>query len=198
MFIESIRILYNKPRLLKYHNRRLNTTFEDHYEKKAKIDLKNLVQTDHLDKRIEYKCRVVYDQNIVSIDCQPYHRKIISKIKVVYSQKAIDYRYKWAERKDLDELFALKGTADEIIIVSPDGYITDAYYYNVILEKDGVLFTPDTKLLKGVMRSHLLSKGKIQEKTIHIDQLYEYEKIHLVNALNPLGMVKIGIEDVIW
>lgn len=197
MFIESVRILKNKPRLLKHHNRRLNSTIAEHYENMAKIDLKSIIQTDHLDKRIEYKCRVVYDQNIVSIDCQPYHRKIISKIKVVYSQKAIDYRYKCVERNDLDELFSLKDTADEIMIVNPDGFITDAFYYNIIFEKDRTLFTPDTKLLKGVMRSHLLSKGKIQEKTIHIDQLYEYEKIHLVNALNPLGMVKVDMERVI-
>lgn len=198
MFIESIRILNNKPRLLKYHNRRLNTTIRSHYENKVKIDLKSIIQTDHLDKKVEYKCRVVYDQNIVSIEFQPYQRKIINKIKVVYSQKAIDYRYKWVERKDLDELFSLKDEANEIIIVNPDGHITDAYYYNVILEKEGLLFTPNTNLLNGVMRRNLLSKGKIQEKTIHIDQLHEFEKIYLINALNPLGMVKIGIEDVIW
>jgi 4-amino-4-deoxychorismate lyase len=140
----------------------------------------------------------MYNESIISIDYQPYHRRDIRSLKIVYSKNPINYTYKKVERPEIDVLFAQMDTADEIIIVNPNGHITDAYYYNIILEKDGLLFTPDSNLLNGVMRSHLLTKGKIQEKTIHIDQLHEYDKIHLVNALNPLGMVKVDIEDVIW
>jgi 4-amino-4-deoxychorismate lyase len=198
MFVESIRILKGKPRLINYHNSRLNTTCNAHYVKFKNIDLKKVIEPNHLDLDKEYKCRVMYNESIISIDYQPYHRRDIRSLKIVYSKNPINYTYKKVERPELDVLYAQMDTADEIIIVNPNGFISDAYYYNIILEKEGLLFTPDTNLLNGVMRTHLLSKGKIQVKTIHIDQLHEFEKIYLINALNPLGMVEVDINNVIW
>jgi len=198
MFIESIRILRNKPQLIAYHNTRLNHTMRDHYQNVKKIDLKKAIDTSLLDISTEYKCRVIYNESIISLEYHPYIRKEIKTIKVVWSEESINYKYKKVDRAELDALFAQRGSADEIIIVNPEGFITDAYYYNIILEKNGLLLTPDSNLLNGVMRSNLLSKGKIQIKPIHIDCLKEYGKIYLVNALNPFGYVKIEIGNVVF
>ncbi|MBK8371293.1 MAG: hypothetical protein IPL20_08025 [Saprospiraceae bacterium] len=46
----------------------------------------------------------------------------------------IEYPYKWVERPELDEVFRQKGNADEIIIIRK-GWVTDAYYYNLVFEK---------------------------------------------------------------
>jgi 4-amino-4-deoxychorismate lyase len=198
MFIESIRILRNKPQLIAYHNARLNHTIRNHYHNVKKIDLKKVINTSLLEDNSEYKCRVLYNESIIAIEYQPYIRKSIKTLKIVHSQNVINYPYKKVDRPELDVLFSQRGIADEIIIVNPEGFITDAYYYNIIVEKNGVFFTPNSNLLNGVMRSHLLSKGKIHLKKIHIDRLKEYEKIYLVNALNPLGVVKIEIGQVIF
>ncbi|MBK6364984.1 MAG: hypothetical protein IPF52_16435 [Saprospiraceae bacterium] len=46
----------------------------------------------------------------------------------------IEYPYKWVERPELDEVFRQRGNTDEIINIRK-GWVTDAYYYNLVLKK---------------------------------------------------------------
>ena len=196
MFLESIRILKCKPQLIKYHNERVNNTLKVHYGTSKKINLANFIDTSNLEPSVEYKCRVIYDRAIQSVELLPYVRRSIYSIQLVKMMNTIEYPYKRVERNELDQLYSMRGKHDEIIILNNQGFVTDAYYYNIILAKDGKLYTPDTCLLNGVMRASLLNKSILDETKIHKNDIPNYDKIFLVNAMNPLGTVSIEISNI--
>jgi 4-amino-4-deoxychorismate lyase len=96
---------------------------------------------------------------------------------------AIDYSFKFADRRKLDMLFEKRGNCDDIIIVK-NGNITDSYVANLIFFDGQTWRTPDTPLLPGTQRAKLLYEGKISECKITPDDLTKYKKVGLINALN--------------
>lgn len=137
------------------------------------------------------KCRILYDKNVRDVDFTHYSIRKIRKLCTVQNDN-ISYSHKFADRPELDKLYHLKGHADEIIIIK-NGLITDAYYYNIVMERNGRLFTPALPLLQGTRRASLLEKGKIEPIDIPIDLIYDYDALYLVNALTPLGDIKVQI-----
>jgi len=105
----------------------------------------------------------------------------------------IAYEYKWVDRPELDRLFSHKGEASEIIIIK-DGKVTDGFYYNLVFEKEGKLFTSDTPLLQGTQRASLIQKGKITETTISEEDIFDFDKIHLINAMTLPGKLVVDIK----
>ena len=199
MFLESIRIYKNKPCLIKYHNLRLNNTIKHHFGNNTPyINISDYLSTDELNPNLEYKCRVIYSTSVISVEYEKYNRKIIKTIKAVFANKPIDYSYKKVLRPELDKLFEQRGNADEIMIIDNKGFITDAYYYNYVFEKESKFYTPETNLLPGVMRSSLIDKNKILLKNFHSTEIKSFERIHLINALNPLGKIKIHTENIVF
>ena len=85
-------------------------------------------------------------------------------------------------RQVLDALLQQKGECDEVLITR-NGFITDTSYSNVVLAREGKLFTPAQPLLNGTKRQQLLQRGIIQTKDIHRDSLGEYERVILINAM---------------
>jgi len=74
--------------------------------------------------------------------------------------------------------------------------VTDAYYYNLVFEKDGRYFTPMTPLLAGVQRARLLKSGKITPIEIAAAHICDYDSIHLINALTPMGRIVVELCEV--
>ncbi|MBK8853841.1 MAG: hypothetical protein IPN10_06890 [Saprospiraceae bacterium] len=70
---------------------------------------------------------------IREITYKPYFYPVINSLAIMTADD-IEYPYKWVERPELDEVFRQKGNADEIIIIRK-GWVTDAYYYNLVFEK---------------------------------------------------------------
>ena len=128
----------------------------------------------------------MYDSTIKKCEIHPYKIKPVKTLKVV-SIDEIKYQYKYADRKNLEKLFAKKGTCDDIII-SKNGFIKDSYYANLLFYRKGVWYTPKSPLLKGVQRARLLKEGKIIAKNIKIENIRKYKKVRLINAM-------IGIND---
>lgn len=73
-----------------------------------------------------------------------------------------------------------------------DGLITDSYYANVALSNNGTWYTPEYPLLRGTMRTKLLSKGKLTVKNIATTELHTYDKVRLFNAMIPFGKIEFG------
>lgn len=187
--IESIRILNGRISHLNFHEDRCN-------ESRAK--LWNLTNAINLRKKLTIpknyqdglvKCRLVYSQEIEEISFQAYQIRTINKIKIIQSD-TISYPFKFEERKELDTLFAAKDDGDEIMIVK-NNLVTDAYYYNYVFQKGKQYFTPNQPLLEGVMRSSLILNNKIIKKDIFVTEIQEFDAIHLINAMTPLGKIVV-------
>ena len=187
--IESIRILNGRISHLNLHEDRCN-------ESRAK--LWNLTNPINLRKKLTIpknyqdglvKCRLVYSQEIEEISFQAYQIRTINKIKIIRSD-TISYPFKFEERKELDTLFVAKDDSDEIMIVK-NNLVTDAYYYNYVFQKGKQYFTPNQPLLEGVMRSSLILNNKIIKKDIFVSEIQEFDAIHLINAMTPLGKIVV-------
>jgi 4-amino-4-deoxychorismate lyase len=185
LLVESIRIEEGRPLLLDYHNKRLNYSRASLFGVTDLIDLHDYIPTDLQDEKV-LKWRVVYGKTIELNEVAPYHQKTVFTLKIV-DAGAICYDYKYLLRPELDRLFDQKGIAEEVIMINSKGLVTDAYYYSLVFEKNRQYYTPSSYLLPSVMRSYLMDKSILEVRTISAIDIDYYERIHLINALNPLG-----------
>lgn len=136
------------------------------------------------------KCRIVYNSKVVSIDFEPYKMRTICSLAIV-EDMAIDYSYKYLNRDSIDKLFARREDCDDILIVK-NSLVTDTSYTNVVFKDvEGKLYTPTSTLLAGIKRQRLLEAGIIEEKEVHVNNIYLYAGVYLINAM-------IDIEDDIF
>lgn len=110
-------------------------------------------------------------------------------------QDDIDYRYKQADRRVLDEAFALRDTADDVLIVR-HGLLTDTSIANIALWDGCEWHTPAQPLLAGTQRRYLLDTGQIKETDIPVASLGNYRHIRLFNALIPFGEVELPVGQI--
>jgi len=96
----------------------------------------------------------------------------------------IDYRFKYADRRRLQVLFARRGDCDDVLIVKR-GLLTDTSYCNIAVYDGLQWWTPDAPLLPGTARQRLLDKGLIREKRIRVEDLPLFKRIRLINAMLP-------------
>lgn len=193
-FVETIRIERDRVRHISYHNDRCNRTIQDCFGIKTSLNLRSRIQWDSQNAPNLLKCRIVYSRDIETLKIEPYIRKKIESCQIVEGPLDLDYTYKATPRPHLDALFQLRHNADEIIIIR-NGLVTDAYVYNLIFEKDNTLITPKNPLLKGTMRQYLIDKKAIREESIHVSEIHQFDKIHFINAMNPLGEQAIEINQ---
>jgi 4-amino-4-deoxychorismate lyase len=75
--------------------------------------------------------------------------------------------------------------------------LTDSYYGNIVLWKDGIWYTPESHLLAGTQRASLLDNKLIQAIPIRVDNLKEFEKVKIINSMLDLeNGPEVLIEDV--
>jgi 4-amino-4-deoxychorismate lyase len=192
-FIESLACKNGQYPLLDWHQKRVNETFEHFFPRSEPLDLASILPM--INQSDLYKVRLEYDQNTFDITLTPYQCKPINSISLI-EVSAFEYRYKYADRKNLTELYNQKGNADDIWIVV-DGKLTDSYFANVCLWDDERWYTPDSYLLNGVMRQSLIAKGELSERKIHVSDLALYERVCLINALNGLGGLTLSVGCII-
>ncbi|MCK3658051.1 hypothetical protein A4G18_04830 [Pasteurellaceae bacterium Pebbles2] len=130
------------------------------------------------------RCRVGYNHQTLEINFFPYERKSYQRFQPVICDQ-INYALKFQNRRLLNELLTQKGNADEIIIIK-QGKVSDCSIGNLIFRQGSQWFTPNTPLLKGTQREHLLQIGKIKEKTIFAEDIHQFDEIRLINAMNSL------------
>ncbi|WP_324172307.1 aminotransferase class IV [Sulfurimonas sp.] len=143
-----------------------------------------------------YKCRVVYNENILEVSYLLYKKREIKSLKLVYYDN-IEYFQKSASREKLNYLFNLRQNSDDILIVK-NKLISDTTIANVAFLKDGLWFTPSKPLLNGTTRQRLLDEGKLKETNIRVDDLKQYSKIALLNAMIDFDIIqKYNLKDII-
>ncbi len=183
-YIETIRLQDGTLKNLAYHQVRFERTRSLQLGLNKHPDLGQIIQIPGgLDHGL-YKCRVVYEKEIERYEIEPHIRQEVTSLKVVNSD-SISYGFKWADRSELDILFQLRDTCDDIMIVK-NGFITDSFFANIIFWNGSGWFTPDTPLLPGTMRASLLVQKLIKVASISLNDLGKYQKVRLINAMNDL------------
>lgn len=187
--VESLCIKNGNPVNLDFHQHRLNNSrkeflnLDDILSIQTALDEKLAIPStaDIVNSHAVCKCRIVYKEKIESIETAPYRMRQVKSLKLVYPEH-IDYRYKYADRRALDQLKELKGDCDDILIVV-NNCITDTSYSSVLFFDGKEWITPDTYLLPGTKRAALLSGGIIKERRVEVDDLSKYKKARIVNAM---------------
>ena len=132
---------------------------------------------------------------ITGVKSEPYVMRRIRRLRLVEARD-IDYTYKAADRRALEAMLALRGEADEVIIVRR-ALITDTSYSNLAFRSRGQWYTPATPLLRGTMRESLLACGLLREANITPADLPLYDAVCLINAMMPLGRMTLPIDSII-
>ena len=183
-FFETLRIENKKILNLKYHNLRLNKTIFDIYGKKSDLNLEEFIK---IPDSKSYRCKVIYDKKIQSIEFLDYKPKVFNSFKFINSN--IEYPYKSIDREELNRLFEKRGEFDDIIITH-DGLIRDTSIANIAVFNGLKWFTPKTPLLFGTQRAKLLENKIITEKDIKVKDFKSMVSFAIMNALIGFREIK--------
>lgn len=93
--------------------------------------------------------------------------------------------HKTTQREVYDRAKAACPDCDEVILWNERGELTEATTANIVLELDGVLWTPPVEcgLLAGTLRGELVENGRLREKVLSKADLARAEKVYLVNSV---------------
>jgi len=178
-----------------YHNKRLNASRSELFGIKKSLSIEKEIVIPEVYKKGIFRCRVLYDKNIIKTEFFPIKERYFKSLKLVYDNK-IDYHLKYDDRSSLNKLLAKKGTADEVVIIK-NGMVTDCSVGNLLFFDGHNWITPDTPLLKGTQRTFLLNKKSIRKGTIKEGDICKYHKVGIINALlNMSNMIVLPIENI--
>lgn len=193
--LETIKIKDREILNIGFHNKRANTTRRNLFGSKDEIDLMDFIHLPDFVRRGIYKCRIIYNQQIQSIEFQRYQKKIINSLKIIKSDKIV-YNYKFEDRMCLQELLMQKGQCDDVLIVK-NNLITDISFANIVFFDGDNWITPATTLLKGTKREKLLQEKVIFEDEIKLSDLRIFKHACIINAMLELNDIVIKIENIL-
>lgn len=189
-FFETIRIEEGLPIHLSDHLRRMERTAEAHHFSLPPMpDLVDLCPPNLRTGLV--RCRVDYRATILQVAFTPYQIRTLGHVVLAPLPPGCDYRFKSNDRSLFETLKATYH-ADELILVTSEGLLTDSTFSNLVLESPEGLFTPSTPLLAGTRRARLLARGIVKERVIGLEDLRQYRHLHFINAM--LGLGKLCIE----
>ncbi len=93
--------------------------------------------------------------------------------------------HKTTQRDAYEKARSNAGECDDVLLWNTNGEITETSIANVVVRVDGGLYTPPVScgLLNGTLRQSLLVQGKLEERTIRIDELAEIDEFYLINSV---------------
>lgn len=177
---ETIAIIDGIPQNLSFHQARMDNTIEKLFQKTSVFNLEEIIQVPTEYQNGLIKCRIDYNQQDLNIIFSVYQRREIRNYQCVYLDN-LDYTFKYTNRTIFEDI---KMTKDEAVIIQ-DKKVTDCRIGNLIFFKDGIWYGPKNYLLKGTQLSRLLSENRVQLKEIYTDEIHQYEKVMMINAMNP-------------
>ncbi|MDX8339227.1 aminotransferase class IV [Draconibacterium sp. IB214405] len=193
--LETIKCKDGKLFNLEYHQARFNLARMKFFPKAPKLKLEELIEVPVNCAEGLFRCRVVYAKQIEKIEFIPHQYRTVNSIRLI-KDNSIEYRNKYTNRKQLQHLYDQRGDCDDILIVQ-NNCITDSFTANPIFFDGVKWWTPDTPLLPGTQRARLLAENKISVCRITVDDLHDYQKIGLINALQDMNdMPVLPIEKI--
>lgn len=192
-FIESLKVVGGEFMNIELHQQRIDISSKI-FSINKKIVLKD-INIPKSNNDLVQKCRILYSNDDLIISFSEYKQRKIESLKLVFDD-SIDYSFKFEDRQPLKQLYDKREDCSDIIIVK-NGHLTDTSFSNIILFDGENYFTPNSFLLNGTMRQKLLSDKRIIEKEIKYDELSNYNRIILINALNSIeDNLSIKIENI--
>lgn len=177
---ETIAIIDGIPQNLAFHQARMDNTIEKLFQKTSVFNLEEIIQVSTEYQNGLIKCRIDYNQQDFNIIFSAYQRREIRNYQCVYLDN-LDYTLKYTNRTIFEDINMIK---DEAVIIH-DKKVTDCRIGNLIFFKDGIWYGSKNYLLKGTQLSRLLSENRVQLKEINADEIHQYEKVMMINAMNP-------------
>lgn len=135
------------------------------------------------------RLHVDYDGSTWSVQTGSAPSRPIRTLRLVEDNR-ISYPYKSTDRSQLDRLFALRGEADDVLIVK-EGHLTDTSIANLLLLRHGEWFTPRQLLLLGTTQVRLVDELHLQFVPIAPRELECYEQLWIINALRRNQIVRV-------
>jgi len=176
--LETILIRDGKVHYLHYHQQRLQRSYHELFSTQAPFHLKELIKVpkDHQ----SYRCRVIYDQENISIEYIPY----LTTLKQSYELIEIDFDYthKYLNRDCINHAMKNLKKDCEAVFVKND-LITDTSIANVACLINNQWLTPKKPLLRGTTRERLLDEKKLILADISVKDFKNSDKIAFFNAL---------------
>ena len=204
-FIDTIKLADGHYELIDRHNKRINNTINHFFGFNPEIDLNLFLPKHGKYKSGTYKCRLTYSNRIESIEIFPYIKRTIKKLKIIdldapdFSMecKSLNYEFKYKDRTLINSFLTGIDDLSDILIIK-NGLLTDTSFSNIILFDGEKWITPDTYLLNGVKRRHLLENNEIIEKKVSVDDLNRFQKISLINAMLDPEDIVIDICNIVF
>ena len=190
--LETIYLKDGQLQNIEYHNARMTTSrfFLSGNINSIDVSRTFFIPTEY--RTGEYRCKVIYENDVEEVSFIPYTEKPIKKLKLVDIGRW-SYQYKYADRSFLNNLLAEHPDVDEVIMTQ-NGFITDCTIANLAFYDGENWFTPSTPLLRGTKRSQLLHRALITERIIKVEDISQYEGVCLINCFRNLeleNLVKI-------
>lgn len=93
--------------------------------------------------------------------------------------------HKTTNRTVYEQARAACPKADDVLLYNQQGELTESTIANIIMEIDGILYTPPVRcgLLAGTARARLLATGQIREKVLPVSLLKKGYPLYLVNSV---------------
>ena len=193
--LESISVVDGVAERIPWHQQRMDAAAKALWAGKAP-SLQQFLSRVVVPREGHHKLRIEYAKDIENYSLNRYTPKRITSLRVVYCDN-IHYDYKFANRTEIDRLYALRDGADDILIVR-NGLVTDTSYCNVLFYNGLRWVTPLQPLLKGTMREYLLDHGWASESEIFIQEVRTFKKIKLINALLGLSGPELAVSDILF
>ncbi len=173
--LETIKIEDGQVMNIEWHNRRCNKSRLELFDEKKLLNLEEFIKPP---PKGLYRCRILYDNEVNSIEYIPYSPKKIKSLKIIQSD--IDYKYKYNDREELNKL--LDNAYDDIII-EKNGFLTDTTIANIAFFDGEKWITPLKPLLEGTIREKLLSEEFLILKNIKSEDIKNFLHFALMNAM---------------
>ena len=177
LLLETIKIEEGKVFNLPYHQARFDHSRETLFHTDEPLTLSKIIEAP---PEGLYRCRILYDTKVRSIEYIPYTPKEIQTLKIVSAD--IEYAYKYVDREAFDTFLRTNSDVDEIII-EKEGLLTDTTISNIAFYDGKKWITPATPLLRGTMRAKLIDEGFLAISDITKEMLPHYTQVALINAM---------------
>jgi 4-amino-4-deoxychorismate lyase len=142
-----------------------------------------------------FKCRIVYEKQLESIEFIPYEPKKIQSLKVVYDNE-INYSHKYENRAAIESLFSQRQYCDDVLIVK-NGFVTDSSFSNIIFFDGFKWITPHTPLLRGTMRQFLIDAAEIKEQPVAVQDIPSFKTFRLINSMLGFDGPEIEVSKIV-
>jgi len=194
-FVESIKLKDGVFFRLKYHQERVNKTFENYFPDEDPIKIFDSLNQVVLPGEGVFKLRLVYDTDVLSLDFSPYVRREIKSLKLV--ETAIESSpYKFEDRNAYNSAFENREKCDDVLLVR-NGLLTDTSYCNIALFDGEKWITPKEPLIYGTNRAETMVNELIVEDDIKVEDLQKFKKICLFNAMIEFEELVLDIRSII-